>query len=284
MKTSKKLRIIKNIIKKIIFNRLSFSIYFVIIIEFYYYSNQHLEFELGNILFFIVFFLLTVGFVSWLKNSFATNEILLDEEIKSKVSDIISYAEEFIVIVSPFFSPGETLLRNIIQAAKNEVKVYIVHNTKELENPEFLKILKRIDGICKVYNHPNLHSKLYFNESEMIITSLNLNQSSMMNSFEVGWHSNKDMDFERVKGYVHEGIINDKLSSKTEISKVEEKLGYCIRTKKRILLNIDRPIEIGEYYKSNRSNDGSYCHKCGDEFDTSIDNPFCKNHQSLLKI
>jgi len=64
-----------------------------------------------------------------------------------------------------------------------------------------------------MYNHPNLHSKLYFNENKMIVASLNMNQLSMMNSFEVGWLTNKYDAFDKMKKYVKETIIKDKLTS-----------------------------------------------------------------------
>ena len=273
----------KNEAKKFIFNNYSFSILLTILVEVFYFDSLHLEINIENLIFFGILFMFAFGVVSWIRNAIASNEIFFDDSIRPQISTIINEAKEYIFIVTPYFSPGETLLRQIIQVAKSGLKVTIIHNSKELENPDFLKILKRLNNLCSVYNHPHLHSKLYFNESEMIITSLNLHKSSMMNSFEVGWLTNRYEEFGRVKNYVNKIIIKDNLTSITDLSKVEEKLGYCIRTKKRILLNKDRPIEISEYYKSKRASDGSYCHKCGEESDTSIDNPFCKNHQSLFK-
>lgn len=270
--------------KTILFNTYFLSIIITIYLENNIFNWQQIkEHTIKNFIFLIFLYILVLICVELVKNLFSTNEVLFEDKISDKVYDLINNAKEYVFLISPFFSPGETLLRNIIQIAENGIQVTLIHNTKELENPEFLKVVSRLEKNCTIYNHPNLHSKLYFNEKELIISSLNLSQSSIMNSFEIGWLTNQGSEFSEVKKYVKKKIIRDHKIKRTSSKQIEENLGYCIRTKKRILFNKDRPIEINEYYNSNRANDGIYCHKCGERSVTSIDNPFCNKHKYLLK-
>ena len=52
--------------------------------------------------------------------------------------------------------------------------------------------------------------------------------------------------------------------------------GYCISSKTRIFYNIKSPMERSVYLSSgNRS--GKYCHKCGKESETTIEEPLCED-------
>ncbi len=52
------------------------------------------------------------------------------------------------------------------------------------------------------------------------------------------------------------------------------KQGYCIRTKSPINYNIKYPIKYEEY-KTSDDKSGKYCHECGSDAITSVNQPLC---------
>ncbi|GAG85505.1 unnamed protein product, partial [marine sediment metagenome] len=84
---------------------------------------------------------------------------------------------------------------------------------------------------CKVYLIPNLHSKIYCNESKALITSLNLILFSILNNKEIGILLNKELEpeeFNKIISYVKEFTKSDIIKKDIEISTKKDKV-YVLR-------------------------------------------------------
>ena len=102
----------------------------------------------------------------------------------SEIEQIINNAQKSIVLISPFVKIPDSLLQNLISADKRGVRTTLIYGKKELEI-SVKEQLKKLQNV-KVYFLANLHAKCYFNESKMVVTSLNLYDFSEQNNREMG--------------------------------------------------------------------------------------------------
>ena len=157
-----------------------------------------------------------------------------------------------------------------------------------------------------------LHTKLYFNEKKVLISSMNLYDSSKENNYELGYIIKGRSRSKRFKEKVIENDIlslepvnilkgryyksleeeEDKTEGKTtEEGKRENQntcddLGYCIRCGNRINQNPYYPL-CSECYNvwsdfSNPYYTECYCHICGKEYPTSKQQPICEECEQKM--
>ncbi|MFB9098999.1 MULTISPECIES: phospholipase D family protein [Flavobacterium] len=120
-------------------------------------------------------FLTTVG------NSFYIEQIILNS-INS------------LTLVTPYLKLSRNLLERIYDADKENIRITLIYGKNQLANSEKEKLysLKNIEILyCE-----NLHAKCYFNESSMIITSMNLYEFSERNNREMGILIDKENDLQ----------------------------------------------------------------------------------------
>lgn len=113
----------------------------------------------------------------------------------SEIESIIIKAENRLVIISPFIKIPKLLLERLTYASdKCGVNITLVCRKDSLNRHEF-NSLKRIDRL-EILDLPKLHAKCFFNEKSMVITSLNLYESSQGNNREMGMliTQNEDSD------------------------------------------------------------------------------------------
>ena len=103
----------------------------------------------------------------------------------SEIENIISKAEKDLVLISPYLQIPRLLLERLNFASDQRgINIKIVCRKESLKREEFktLKGISRLD----LLNLPNLHAKCFYNEHNMVITSLNLYEYSQMNNREMG--------------------------------------------------------------------------------------------------
>jgi len=103
----------------------------------------------------------------------------------SEIENIISKAENRLVLISPYIQIPHPLIERLTYASeKRDVNITLVCRKDNLNKHEF-NSLKRINRL-EILNLPNLHAKCFFNENSMVITSLNLYEHSQINNREMG--------------------------------------------------------------------------------------------------
>ncbi len=151
---------------------------------------------------------------------------------------------------------------------------------------------------------PKLHAKLYWSESEVIITSLNLLSSSFLSSIEVGLWSQDPADVAQIRKFFRQEIEPHFLSredilkragvNEEEDSRVPRRSrnvegprapvvthGFCIRCALSIELDPEKPYCWDDFQKwaeyENADYEDSYCHGCGKEFPATMNKPLCRS-------
>lgn len=108
-----------------------------------------------------------------------------------EIVKVISNAKKYIVIISPYLK-----MEGIIDELSDRQDVPIVIICREMSTESMnevgmniqQKMKKQLERLpnCKVYECPNLHTKCYFNEVRMVISSMNLYESTVFKNFEMG--------------------------------------------------------------------------------------------------
>lgn len=119
-------------------------------------------------------------------------EFLDTEGTTHHLTKIIKNAKQEVFIISPYLKINQKLKDFIEDKDRMKIDIKIVYGKNELQSDEnnWLKRLNSVrTGFCK-----DLHAKCYLNESEAIVTSMNLYEYSQVNNYEMGIYVTKSED------------------------------------------------------------------------------------------
>ncbi|MFC6861209.1 phospholipase D family protein [Zunongwangia atlantica] len=234
-------------------------------------------------------------------------EFLTTTWISSYIEKIIKDANKKVVLVSPYLQFSKSFYERLQDAQNHNVQIVIIYGKSKLNSKE-TNLLKELTNL-ELYFSENLHAKCYFNESSMVITSMNMYEYSEKNNREMGVYieakGDKDLYENAVKEtesiirssevvVLHKKTPKKKfsLSSKKEKTKfksktsVNRKEGTCIRCSEIIPLNMDSPY-CKKCYKSwsfyeNLDFEEKVCHSCGEENTSTMVKPVCYSCYKIL--
>jgi hypothetical protein len=218
---------------------------------------------------------------------------LTTKQTTSQLEHIITNARNELVLISPYIKIADNLFPSLEQADRKNVKITILYGKQELDSTVRIQ-LSQFQHLTLRYLE-KLHAKCYYNETKMIIASLNLYDFSE-NNFEMGIllrAGDDDEAFENAKAHA-ESLIHSSLGRKAENQMIKEpdrvyvpvtKLpestsnGFCIRGAESIPLDVTHPLCLKHYnvWKEHSDPDykEKYCHICGQPHKTSFNKPVC---------
>jgi len=162
---------------------------------------------------------------------------LTGKKLTESIYDIIYNAEKHLLILSPFIKLDEYLKNEVFKNHLNNASVHIIIGFGKNENNitksfkrEDLEYFTQFPNVTIVYI-PNLHAKYYGNETQVVVTSLNLYDYSFENNIEFGAFASKSLV----------GASSFFKESKDSCLEILENSGYTVfvrrpRYKKRLLL------------------------------------------------
>jgi phosphatidylserine/phosphatidylglycerophosphate/cardiolipin synthase-like enzyme len=222
-------------------------------------------------------------------------EFLDTQGVSYYLKKLINNSNDKLYLISPYLQLNDQLKLSLEDRHKFSIDIVIIYGKVTDINPVDSEWLKSMPGI-KLMFHKDLHAKCYFNEKEVIITSMNLYMFSQQNNVEMGIYLTKEKDIElykqiaeevdRIKrGSEHRTILVQKVESvKQETKKDKKPTGYCIRTGIEIPFNIEKPLSLEAYKKWNEYGDPDYkekfCHFSGEPSngETSVNKPILKKY------
>ena len=240
-----------------------------------------------------------------------SGNVFFEDGVEPALLDIIRSATDHIVLVSPYNKFWIHLRDELTLASQRGVKIIFLYRADEtLEDLAWLTHLN-----AQIYAVDRLHAKIFLNESSVLVTSMNLLETSSKNSKEIAIRID-DPDAKReVRSYVLERLIPlskivaakpaapavPKPRAKTRpsarkpaappqkapvggiLGKILDALivdsGVCIRCATKTEADVERPL-CGDCYASwSRYGDRDYkehfCHRCAEQADTSFAKPLC---------
>lgn len=222
-------------------------------------------------------------------------EFLTTNGTSYHIENVIIGAKKKLVLVSPYLQISKTFFERLNDAANKNVEIKIIYGKDELKPNEknSLAELKNIE----LFYFENLHAKCYFNESEMVITSMNMYEFSEKNNREMGVFITKSKDLELFDKAVNETLsiiqsselikltktkrtfFQDKKNNNKNGKKKKPKRGYCIRCEERIPYDTEKPYCRDCFSTWSQFENPEYednvCHSCGEFEVTSMLKPIC---------
>lgn len=156
-------------------------------------------------------------------------QIIKPSQISGEIMTLIEEADEKLILVSPYcnFSNWKKLKRAIDFAKRKDIEIEFYIRKGESKTFQSVKN----EGFNPI-EIENLHTKLYFNERYAIITSMNLLEYSDMNSLDIGYKTETQIEYEEIIDY-----YNRYLASNTAISPIAKEI---VSTEAEIELNDQR--------------------------------------------
>lgn len=173
---------------------------------------------------------------------------LTNKETQAALENVIMNAEKTLILVSPYIALSSIILARIRAAGEKGVRIKMMYRNDKVKKEE-LERLKGIKNIELKYTN-ELHAKCYFNEKEMIITSLNLLETSEKN-WEMGIRICRNNDKEIFNKAMRDvqtifmdsaSLSKSKVKARAKDNKAKSNGGYCIRCGENIRFNINKPL------------------------------------------
>lgn len=211
------------------------------------------------------------------------------------IENIIMEAKTKLVLVSPYLKLSKTFFERLKDASSKGIAIKIIYGKDELKPNERNSLAELRNA--ELYYFQNLHAKCFFNESKMVITSMNMYEFSEKTNREMGILIDRTLDKELFQKAMDETFSILKSSERVPLHKQERTAyaspskpqsnqtvkkpsrGYCIRCETRIDYNPDRPF-CGSCFITwaqfeNVDYPENVCHGCGEYEATSMIKPQC---------
>lgn len=224
-------------------------------------------------------------------------EFLTTSGTSHHIENIIMNAKKKLYLVSPYLQLSKTFYERLKDASTNGVEISIIYGKDELK-PNEANSLAKLKNV-KLYYFENLHAKCYFNEIQMVITSMNMYEFSEKNNREMGVLIDAAKDSELFQKAANETVSIMKNSEIITLNKTERKyyqepgtsntgnkitapkMGYCIRCEERIPYNPAKPYCSNCYSTwaqfENPFYEETVCHSCGEFEQATMEKPLCYN-------
>ncbi len=141
-------------------------------------------------------------------------ELYLDGQVAPGILQIIHEAKETVIVVSPYLRLWDDAKKAIRAAKKRKVNVTLILREDEAERQTVSLDIDWLDSNKVNYIRvPNLHAKIYLNEDSVLLSSMNLTNSSLENC-EVAYKITDAFSQNRIRQRV-ENLMANNSSSKT---------------------------------------------------------------------
>lgn len=214
------------------------------------------------------------------------------------LEEIIKNAAGKLVLASPYLQISEKLIERLQDAGKRRVRITIIYGKDELK-PEERQKLDSVPNLSLHY-YENLHAKCFYNDKQLLITSMNMFEFSEKKNREMGVLVGRDEDSQiyseavaEVESILGHSELKSKPGGLAAVGKAfldavnvlaDDVVGaasdsyYCIGCGHQS--ERDHPYCPGCYakwaaYKSRARKQG-YCHRCRKPDKVSFDYPLCQ--------
>ena len=231
--------------------------------------------------------------------------------VSAELSKTIGGAQDSLILISPYLKINEQMRQLLQDRSMMKIPIHVVYGKSELQADE--KAWLDSQRYIHTQYRPNLHAKIYLNEKQAIVTSMNLYEFSQQNNTEAGILVRQEEDEELFAAIKQNArfILNTSEettpSSKPAADRKEpspsskaasgKKTGgsrqtpekkaepapaataHCLRDGQPIPFSMKQPY-CAKCFKSwsryeDKDYEEKYCHGCGKEQKSSMAKPLC---------
>ena len=211
----------------------------------------------------------------------APSRLFVDDQVGSGILEVIRRASKWVILVSPYLDleRWDHAQQAIVFAANKGVKIRVYVRENQKEKDSFLADTEWLLSLgAQVKLVPNLHAKVYANESMTLVSSMNLTSYSTGNSREIAIEVDGGI-YKELMAYIK--LLD---ADSTELRPPKQQAGSrsgkqaearspgdacCIRCATEIDLDSERPLCWDCYRVWSQYSDldygERYCLGCGEE-------------------
>ena len=224
---------------------------------------------------------------------------LENHEVTDQIVKLIQNAKEELIIITPYLNLNARMRGALNEARSNGAKISVYYRLEERnlkKNAADIKFFTDEIGAEMVYIE-RLHSKLYLNENNAVMSSMNMVAGSQNDSQEIGILTDEDELRRQFKHYsevmykrqTKVDYVPEVKASKAKKSKPKTASGYCIRTGEEVAFNLKKPFSDKSFKSWNKFKNPEfkekYCHFSGEESNgqTTFSRPILKKNWAKAK-
>ncbi len=209
---------------------------------------------------------------------------------QAEIEDIIMKADKELVLISPYIKIRDDLMERFKHLDNKNIRIILVCQGEKLKSEERMKLSDLEHLELRSLN--DLHAKCFYNQESMVITSLNLYDSSFGDNKEMGvlltLKEDHDVfvDARREANFIVDSAEIDATVSKRNIRATNVDVNDRRRILKAKGKEQNSPAvgflkEIGKAL--GLSEQKGYCIRGGEEIPYNVDYPLCGRHFFLWK-
>lgn len=228
--------------------------------------------------------------------------IITHGPVLREVIELIDHAQKVLVLVSPYLAPWKGLSMAIQRAHTRGVPIQMILRGGDDREKRASAVAPLRPYLYSVRFIEYLHAKVYLSEQAAVLTSMNLLESSALNSVEFAvsvsaqYHpdgykqalrvcesliATAEQDRMRDAGRPVEPPLTVKAANARPLREARQRsAGYCIRCHESVAPNPEKPLCADCYQIWTKYKDPDYgeacCHQCGRQAATSLRKPLCK--------
>lgn len=190
-------------------------------------------------------------------------KFLTTSGITFHLEGLIKTAKEKLILISPFLKVNERLRQLLEDKDRDKIDIRVVYGKNELQPDEnnWLKSKASVrSSFCK-----NLHAKCFLNESEALITSMNLYEFSQVNNEEMG-------------------VLVSKVEDVAMYASVYEEAMRLIRISEEVRVTVEKIVQVEDAAKPRRgahakvaAPEKGACIRCKSEIKADPTHPYCRD-------
>jgi hypothetical protein len=220
-------------------------------------------------------------------------DFLTTSATTSCIEQLLSTSKRRVVLMSPFLKLSQIMFERLMDADRRSVEIAVVYGKEDLRAEQH-RLLRQLVNM-RLYFYENLHAKCYFNESQLIVSSMNLHEFSERTNREMSirvWAADRvyrDAVAE-AESIIQAATLDRGVSASAspvnppvrggEARASGSALGHCIRCDRPIPKNKERPFCLDCFVIWAGWEDWDYgeafCHACGTATRTSRRRPLCQ--------
>lgn len=187
------------------------------------------------------------------------------------LEELIKNARERLILISPYLRLNDRIKELLEDKNRLKIDIRIVYGKSDL-HPDEIKWMQKLDYVrlsfCK-----NLHAKCYINESECIISSLNLYEFSQVNNNEMGI---------AVKKYEDDDVFKDAYEEAQRIIRISDEVRITLdEVKTETPAEPENEVETNNYAKLTSSKLATKLNlKTADLLEKFVEKGFLTSHEN----
>ncbi|MDF1867317.1 MAG: hypothetical protein P1U70_20955 [Saprospiraceae bacterium] len=168
-------------------------------------------------------------------------KLIKPSNISGEIMTLMEEADQKVILISPYcrFKYWKKLLNKfkILKSRNIDIEFYVREGEGET--------IREVEAInIKPITVPRLHAKLYLNEKEAIVSSMNLSKSSDDSSLDIGYKTENEREYLELVDFYKRYILKHKKQNSSSIGNWEEKIyeALCQAIDPTLSMNIEENI------------------------------------------